>query len=271
VQIIKRLILMYAILVCQAKSAEYNQPPEALAKSQEITRCLLDLQKNYQNSCDCGEQLTQAIHFLAKENDDICGIAKRFNLSEILKKQDLDYVQSYIDFMHDMTEKLKSFLRSFQEFSAAEKLAFSPFYYHSQADWGTFPNPTRPQSTNFCTYLYRLFVTPRYNFDSVCVALHYLKISLESFESLQKKKEHAFSSLESAIAGIGVGANRYVQTYETMTTKHITVYRENINPSGAIWQAILAELEKGTQRRSLFHGENILKKVNQWRLEAVSF
>ncbi|MCY4413574.1 MAG: hypothetical protein OXC30_01110 [Alphaproteobacteria bacterium] len=224
----KRLMIICALLVSQVQSAESDQQLEKLEKSRRIAQELKRLQRSYQLSCQFGDALAQNIHFLFKADDDIIWLDDNFGLSEIFDQDELKQLNPYIDFMHGMREKLKEFLRSFQEFSEAEKLAFSPFYYHSQVNWGTFPDPTIPEPkkiTSFCTYLYRIFVTPRDNCKSVLSAMKGVIASLNLLQTIQTQNEQHFSSLKSATTGMGIGENCVVQTYEMMIPSYIAAYR----------------------------------------------
>ena len=254
-KVIKKIMMICSLMVLQVYSAEGEQDLK-LVTSQRIAKALMRLRADSQTHCDCVDKLAQPVHFLTKADDDILWFVDNFNLDVMFAEKDCDRLRPYINFMHDMRAKLEHFYSSFQECSAAEKLAFSPFDYYSKEGWGDCTNPTiPPKTTNFCTYLYSLFKTPVGNYESVSVAINDIVRTLKNLQTILRIKKNHCSSLNRATAGIGEGANSFVQTYEKMISGYTPIYKKAIAPIVGLLVGTLWQLKEVAEKASRFSAE----------------
>ncbi|MCY4413578.1 MAG: hypothetical protein OXC30_01130 [Alphaproteobacteria bacterium] len=223
----KTIMIICALLVCQAHSADCDEQSaklEKIKKSRRISVRLRHVQDNYQECCGFGDELKLYMQALiqCEDNFDV--------FCEQTSRKCVQEVQNYTQWMRDMIKHTQEFLTSYNEWIAAEEMIVENLCYHSKEDWGAFPNPTKAMALNCCTYLHRNFLcrsvkrlflgcqTVQCVFDGVITRL-------KELSNLQKDQQSHLSLLEKAVVAIGEDENIVTQTYKKLTIAHINHYR----------------------------------------------
>ncbi|MCY4413585.1 MAG: hypothetical protein OXC30_01165 [Alphaproteobacteria bacterium] len=126
--IIKSLVIICVLLVCQMHSACNDQTLEQLQKQSQVARCFETLKAGYKEGCDIVCKLNQSIQFVVELDGEI----ERF--SELHAKFSKKSMQ-------DLIADLRKFLRDYKNLIEAEAEAFSDLGKYITKDWEDVPNP----------------------------------------------------------------------------------------------------------------------------------
>jgi len=216
--------------VCPAQYAGHDLRSKQLAKlakSQEITICLMEIQEDYQAFCYCDYKLKHCMKRFIQMDDEI----NRFSyLWTQWQNGNHAEVFEYIELMHKVRTSIEGFLTSYHPLSAAGTMAWSALLRHSTEDWGAFPNPTKLRTaTDFftysCTYVSRVFERLFVSFRGVKESLFYVVEHLSQLRFLQEKQQGHLNSLAEAVARIGEDDSCVARAYKTKTVAQIDICR----------------------------------------------
>ncbi|MCY4413577.1 MAG: hypothetical protein OXC30_01125 [Alphaproteobacteria bacterium] len=218
----KRLMIICAMLMCQAKSASHDAQAEKLENSRAISIRLWGLQDNYQDGCVLDDQLKLCMQAFIQREAELKGLLAN---NSIKCEQE---VENPLQLVHKMIEGTQKFLTSYDALTEKEEMIFSNICSHIKECLGDFPHPTKGRALNFCTYLHRNFLcrsvkllflnclTVQDIFSGVLECLKNLRL-------LQPEQQFCLFWLEDDVA-IGEAESGVAQTYTHNATVQIKSY-----------------------------------------------
>ncbi|MCY4413591.1 MAG: hypothetical protein OXC30_01195 [Alphaproteobacteria bacterium] len=252
----KSLMIICALLVCQVQSASYDPQSEKLEKSQEITRCLRCLQKNYQEGCDFNYALRQYIHQL-----DV-NVLRLASFAAAYPDIQCDHIISYIDWMYRLRTDTQSFFKQYCVLNDEEEKCFSTICYHRKADWGAFPNPTRRRKPiNLYIYFCRIFKRPAFSCKSHLEAFSGVMTHLAKLRDWQEGQKNLLPSLQKAINAISDDDGCIAQSYKEGALKAISSYEECLQNQDSLVQALRQFGPSDTQMLEFSDAEKMLSDL----------